>query len=861
MEKDFTVIHNGNPVVLRAKEVHISKWKGRKSSFLPWALMKKFDVLRVHEAQAKELNVDCFWACRLCALDYHVVQNDKVKEGEQVPKRFLQHFETTDHFRDWLELEKQKPAAGGDDGKASSSVSSSTAEEFVKSVLKSGLPATHFTREGPIREMLKRNDVNICSHPTFKKVAVEMAANCMDAICLELMGQFITLTYDTSPALDRRNFLTVNAHFVNEQGVYKRQNLGVVEIDGVATGEEYADLIRDQTKVLNLKILKWGAKDSVASDRKGTVVAGVSDRGPGLFQATAFLTGEQTRGSCTAHAQSLITQASPSASPEMATLNQNCAELAKHIRSDRSVRIDAKEAGVTIPANPSKERWSRTTGLIGYVASNYPKLQRSASLNQEYLEGVDHSWALEADQKLYSVLRESNSFLQNPGPGDAFFLPYHFATLIARLRAPSVLSFLAPVRDLVVARLHRRLFHGLLDGIPVLYKVDEKSDRTRKGNLFENKIVLAMWALTSEYNFQCMESYGLMKADKCALLKTEAEGALFELRCLIRPEDNKPSVAMETGSFVRYVPGVKRGSSFKEQHSAELQEFRSDGRLQQAVREALETLQEKPKSARSLMLSKFVEVSREPGRPKWLLDVVRLVFGFVLTTVECERDFAWLQRMLSEKRLRMSNEMLAAYVLGKLSPEFMTLDKSSLAKTGCKDVMKMMMKNGARKKAKIGTTKAAATAVATAAATLVEVEEVVEVEDNDEEDNEPVGQEELSTTAEGAATEDEGAEANIVLPALDARQNAQAPTVGKRPSEKSAGKPATSASTSRSGRKLKPTPAFAAFFRSKKLTSPVPDEKVVEDLVEFEGIAVEEEDDAPDVDDVCYEPDTDTTDK
>ena len=48
--------------------------------------------------------------------------------------------------------------------------------------------------------------------------------------------------------------------------------------------------------------------------------------------------------------------------------------------------------------------------------------------------------------------------------------------------------------------------------------------------------------------------------------------------------------------------------------------------------------------------------------------LVMIVCGFTFSTVECERDFSWLQYLLSEKRTSMSSKMVAASRLAKKMP-------------------------------------------------------------------------------------------------------------------------------------------------------------------------------------------------
>jgi len=109
---------------------------------------------------------------------------------------------------------------------------------------------------------------------------------------------------------------------------------------------------------------KWSnkvdaTKKTMNSDGRGVIVAGVSDMGPGRYQATAKLTGESTRGSCCAHAKANVVNAAAAFNDAYQKAVENSQALCKAIRSDRDTRAEAARVGLVMPSNPSKERWNR----------------------------------------------------------------------------------------------------------------------------------------------------------------------------------------------------------------------------------------------------------------------------------------------------------------------------------------------------------------------------------------------------------------------------------------------------------------------------------------------------------------------
>jgi hypothetical protein len=723
-----TIQLNQPKIEIGVEPVAQDVWKKSKTAVNPWGLVDKYIPAAGSKAKAMEHDIQAIWSCKLCNV-YNIVQNSEDKETDQIHKKLVQHLQKADHL--------------GLFGKAIAASSEATVPdrrpekvEFVRAMLSSTVTPTAVTRKGPLYDFFKRAGVDICSHVTFKKIAVEMAENAVEEIIETMKGQFITLSYDTSPAKDRRNFLTMNAHFVDVHGGYKKLNLGVIVVDGVVDGDDYYELVRDHLQILELDHLNWTDKTNTLRLGKGLVIAGVSDRGPGLYQCTGQLTGDLTRGSCCAHAQSLILQAAPKASKVLEDCMQGCANLSKEIRSNRDLRIEAKTTKLPMPSNPSKERWSRNIGLVDYTVSKYSTISRLANLEDKYLSPIKDQISLleSANENLFKLFGRTNNFLQTPGPGDALMVPYLFIATIAAIKSiEEIGDHLKPVQELMYRRLTRRLFNGQLNGIECYYDIQDGVDRTRIGDLFSNKIVLAMWAMCPETVFDCLVDYHFKTVEQVAALKLAANDALYELRLKLRPMDLRHSqqARAPTHKFAVSRPGAKPtdGATLRAVHDSELAAFRVQAPVVKAFEEAIHSVTAviegpsaygdapgsppPPKDAREKLVRHFLMVAqgdRGAGLPKidWLVDTIRATFGFVLTTVDCERDFSWLQLILDEHRLKMSDEMVAAYILGRKCPEYMKLSQDSRATSEHRD-LRLLMQNGARQKSKPKVTTVAGT--------------------------------------------------------------------------------------------------------------------------------------------------------
>jgi len=248
------------------------------------------------------------------------------------------------------------------------------------------------------------------------------------------------------------------------------------------------------------------------------------------------------------------------------------------------------------------------------------------------------------------------------------------------------------VRDMIVTRLARRLFDSFFAGITCSTGSD---DRTRRCNLFKNYFVLAAGALIHG-SFSYLGSYQLLAQENVALLEAKAGETLLYMHKVIEPSFFASKASETTIGFARYVPQQQQTSQSPEDtHNLQVQAYRSNVKVTMAYGSFILNIYSKPLEFRTNMLQSLVEVAREEGTPSWILKIIRMVSAYPMTTVDCERDFSWMQNILDEHRLRMSDEMVAAYVLAKKAPEYMKIRPSGKTLSEHKDAMQMLMKNGA----------------------------------------------------------------------------------------------------------------------------------------------------------------------
>jgi hypothetical protein len=681
------------------------EWKKNKTALVPWVFFDNFTFTKADTEAAKELQFEGVWGCKLCGYDYFFAQTEDVTISKEVPKKMTQHLHREDHLKLWLtktdenRTEDQKGATAKDCAQTSELASQQAG--FVRAVLQSGLSYSQFTRKGPIYGLLRDHGVPVVSHPVFQRFAVEMANHACEMITKAVESQMITMSYDSSPALDRRNFITINAHFIDSSGGYVKLNLGVVMIDGICDGNEYAQFLKEYLAVYNLDIFNWTTGKAIPSGlKRGIVMAGVSDMGPGLFQATEKLTGTETRGSCCAHGQSNIINASVLASSEFNDAYDQGVLLLKKIRGDREIRLALLRQKLTIPKNGAKERWNRSGSATEYLVRNFENLAKVEELQGVELDNTRLVLPiLSESRKLSEIMDRSNTFVQYQGAMDALVIPFHFLSVIAHLNSVNVSSALMPMKTLLVNRLTRRLFDGELNDIECSFG----DDRTRKGNLFKNLFVLAAWAISPDFNFTILQQYRFKNADQARVMTGLAEAALLKIHKVVDPQFFASQETASSNGFRHFVFGSSEGDTPQDRHAKERDGFRNDGRIKRAFECFSKDMYAKPSESRQSLLATYVDVAKERDCPGWIFKVIRLIFGYPLTTVDCERDFSWLQLLLDEHRLRMSNEILAAYIIAKKSPSFMKLPPGNKGNLESRDAFKMLMNSGAKttKRAKL----------------------------------------------------------------------------------------------------------------------------------------------------------------
>ena len=664
------------------------EWKQRKVEILPWAVFDKALPVQSMQDADSSVKVDgrvlnAVWVCRMANCPYFYCQYEGMTLGKEVYNKMMQHVKKEDHFKVWVDEKKSvsnpESEAKHENNPADSSVPAPEIilkRRFVKAILQSGQPYSTFTREGPIYNFFRDQGYTTVSYPTFRNIALRMTEDALSRIAADLRGQLIIVGYDSSPALDRRNFLTVNAYYITDALVYKKTNIGCLVIDGVLNGKDYQNLLMEIFSSFELEAYDWTGDLSVLFDsKKGIVCGGVSDMGAGLFQATARIHGESARGSCAAHGVNNITIAAANASEAFKNALTAAYSLSKAVRLDRDLRRQALEQKLPIPGNPAKERWTRISSAANFVTKHWTKVQELDGIPADIKCHVSTAEAvLKMSKPLLDILDWSRFFLQLSGPMSALIQPFHLLSIMNRLKRHDVpLETLAPMKTLLLNRFARRFFFSSLEGCEYSYG---DSDTTRKGNLFSNTFVLAAWALSPCFNFSALVKLNYKTPESALALQLKAEEELLKIHKLVDPSFFA-ECEFVAGDSIDDLVHDEAAVSPEDRHRKQRDSFRTNKIWDSAFRKfTIDMYNEaKVKDARSLLFSEMWRAAKalvdSDSSAKWIHKVLRLVMAWPGTTVDCERDFSWLQGLLTEYRLSTGDEMVVASMMAKLNPAFM----------------------------------------------------------------------------------------------------------------------------------------------------------------------------------------------
>jgi hypothetical protein len=278
--------------------------------------------------------------------------------------------------------------------------------------------------------------------------------------------------------------------------------------------------------------------------------------------------------------------------------------------------------------------------------------------------------------------------LQVSGPLDAWLSPLTVYTFLHSVAKLDVAESLGECKRMLVARTHRRFFYGMLR-CPREYLVSgESCDKTRRFNFFDSIFVQCAWALSPDPGLDCFQNpvHG-MSAAQAAKVRSHCERTLLDVHRLLDPDYFAQSVTSEVPDYEKprgeCVWKHKSQGSHDEpypKHRQDRDRFRTDDRLRGLFdrfmpRHLVEgtTLEE-----RQVLLKEILTLAE--GACGWIYQVLRICLAWTCSTVDCERDFSWLQHVLTEKRLSMSDGLVAAYVIARKAPRFLSLVPSGKIK-------------------------------------------------------------------------------------------------------------------------------------------------------------------------------------
>jgi hypothetical protein len=233
-------------------------------------------------------------------------------------------------------------------------------------------------------------------------------------------------------------------------------------------------------------------------------------------------------------------------------------------------------------------------------------------------------------------------------------------------------SGLKRVQQMLRYRFHRRFFNGLL-----MFPSRFGDDRTRKYNFFDNIFVAATWALLPLHSFKLFVDANLMMQSVADDLSRDCDAALLRVHRTLDPgffiSSRSNTVDDGKSDFVLDANDCEGAISL---HETQRNAFRTSPKVREAVSSFMSNMAANPVQCRQRLLGTLAHVAGEGFY--WIPLVLRVLMAFPLTTVECERDFSWLQDLLHEKRLNMRPLLVAAYLLGKKAPQYLKMNSAEL---------------------------------------------------------------------------------------------------------------------------------------------------------------------------------------
>ena len=705
------------------RSVPMKKWIGKKS-LNPWAFFRLFE-----ECEKSRGESPCIYECCICFGTFYVSNKNYVDGGRTRLVQHLKEVHDFGSFRGFLDGGK-----GTEDQVKTGRVNSSDSEkrEFVLRILESGLPYSQFVESKyPLYRYLKSLNLPIVSSKTFRKYAVFMSLEALDAIFAAMKGCFVFISMDSTPGKDRRTFITRRFSFVNKDGDFQNLNFGVLNVEGVLDKKQYEEHIIRFLRTFNIDNFDWNTQTdnkskSLGAFRENPVfIGGVADLGPGAVQALQSFSGKirlnlnddlneqyaSPIGCDAAHGQNNILKAAVENTPLLTALCDHARAICNEIRKTYNLKVTLN---APVPPKFRTIRWGASVAVIRYVYENLNELYLLESPNlKEALDFYQRKrGTVTVLREIFNILDSSQKILQKTGAFDALFLPFHVAVVLkdlykfkASLSHRNIqlddLESLQRFANFLIIRFHRRFFYNELVFDNHIYTAPRTSDTTRKFNFFNNIFVLLAFAISPYSQLKTFIRWGLMSSEKASQIHSRCEAALKSVFRLLwnrkvsvlnPPQVNHDGAVNNDGAVFdddiqseSSRPLSEDGQTFEHSYlefHKEIERFRGCEEVKTLLQVTMKDGLKVPffgahhdVDVHQATRAKFLKACWKHSEPsEEFRKLVMIVSGFTFSTVECESDFSWLQHLLGDKKTSMSSKMVAASLLAKQCLSFFKIE-------------------------------------------------------------------------------------------------------------------------------------------------------------------------------------------
>jgi hypothetical protein len=203
-------------------------------------------------------------------------------------------------------------------------------------------------------------------------------------------------------------------------------------------------------------------------------------------------------------------------------------------------------------------------------------------------------------------------------------------------------------------------------------------DRSRKFNFFKNIYVLVAFALSPVHKFKFLLRWNLITEPKRKELDERAKAALSIVARGLN------SVGTNYNTLSSTLEGLVDDSDDDETDESTLDPALETEFKTLRKNKEFKTLMGKlehpskvinPKEKRNELMALLWQLTESLPFSRMLL---KIFAGFSLSTVECERDFSWLQHLLQDKRISLSSSMAVASLLARKCSRFFSFEGQSV---------------------------------------------------------------------------------------------------------------------------------------------------------------------------------------